>query len=74
MSQTQTKLERLTVNLIPRASDAVQEGMDLTGHNKTDFINRAVQVYAYIADVMNSGGSVLIREPGSDELTQIMFL
>lgn len=74
MTQVQTKPERVTVNLIPRASHALKEGMTLTEHNKTDFINRAIQLYAYIADVMNSGGAVLIREPDSDELSQIMLL
>lgn len=74
MTQAKVKLERVTVNLIPRASDAVAEGMDMTGHSKTDFINRAVQLYAYVADVMNSGGTVLVREADDDELTQILLL
>jgi hypothetical protein len=69
-----SRLERVTVNLIPRASDSLREGMELTGHSKTDYINRAIQVYEYIADVMSNGGAVLIREPGEDQMSQIKFL
>ena len=68
------QLERVTINLIPRASDALREGMELTGHSKTDYINRAIQAYEYIVDVMSNGGAVLIREPGEDQTSQIKFL
>ena len=74
MSHVQTKLERVTVNLIPAASNALREGTELTGHSKTDFINRAVQLYTYVQDIMSSGGTVMIREPGEDEPSKIMLL
>jgi len=74
MTQVRAKLERVTVNLIPRASDALNEGMELTGHNKTDFINRAIQLYEYVADITSNGGAVLIREPGDDQISQIKLL
>ena len=74
MSHTQSKLERVTVNLIPRASDALSEGTELTGYSKTDFINRAIMAYAYFEDLMSTGGAVLVREPGNDELSMVRFL
>ncbi len=41
-------LERVTVNLTPRSSKALEEVVGLTGDSKTDSINRAIQIYAYI--------------------------
>lgn len=54
-------LERVTVNLAPRASHALEQAVGLTGDSKTDAINRALQVYAYIEQVMRDGGEVLVR-------------
>jgi len=58
-------LERVTVNLAARASRALDQVVDLTGDSKTDAINRALQVYAYIEQVMHEGGSVLVQ--GKDD-------
>lgn len=38
--------ERLTVNLIAEASDALRAAAVLTGDTRTDVVNRALQVYA----------------------------
>jgi len=53
---------RLTVNLIPRADKALQLAVQLTGDSKTDTVNRALQVYAYLEYVISRGSEVLIRE------------
>jgi len=74
MSHAQTKLERVTINLIPQASVALADGMEMTGHSKTDFINRAIQAYSYFEELTSNGGKVLVREPGDDELAVIKFL
>jgi hypothetical protein len=55
--------ERVTVNLIPRAAQALHEASDLTGDSKTDTINRALQVYAYLEAITARGGEILVREP-----------
>lgn len=46
---------RLTVNLIPRADKALQLAVQLTGDSKTDTVNRALQVYAYLEYVISRG-------------------
>ena len=50
------------MNLIPRADKALQLAAHITGDSKTDTVNRALQVYAYLEHVMSRGSEVLIRE------------
>lgn len=64
-------LERVTVNLIPRASRALEQAGRLTGDSKTDTINRAIQVYAYLEEVWAKGGSILARN--GDDITELKF-
>ncbi len=54
-------LERLSVNLAPRASRALEQAVTLTGDSKTDAINRALAVYAYFEQVLHDGGVVLVE-------------
>jgi hypothetical protein len=61
-------LERVTVNLIARASRALQRVSDLTGDSKTDTINRALQVYAYLEEISADGGNIYVRETKDSEL------
>lgn len=58
-------LTRLTVNLIPRANKALILASEITGDSKTDTVNRALQVYAYLEHVISNGGEVMIRQDGS---------
>lgn len=64
-------LERLTVNLIPRASRALEQACQLTGDSKTDTINRALQVYAYLEEVWAKDGAVLVKT--GDSVTEVKF-
>jgi hypothetical protein len=61
-------LERVTVNLVARASRALHQLVELTGDSKTDAINRAVQVYAFLEEVESKGGEIYIRETKDSEL------
>jgi hypothetical protein len=54
-------LERVTVNLTPRASQALELAVQITGDTKTDTINRALQLYAYLEGIMQTDGSVYVR-------------
>jgi hypothetical protein len=67
-------LTRLTVNLIPRASAALDIAVGLTGDSRTDSINRALQAYAYFLSVKDKGGAVYTRESAEAELFQVEFL
>jgi hypothetical protein len=64
-------LERVTVNLIARASRALQRVVEITGDSKTDALNRAIQIYSYLEEVEANGGDVYIR-PSKDAELQLL--
>jgi hypothetical protein len=64
-------LERITVNLIARASRALQKVAELTGDTKTDSINRAIQIYAYLEEVSSRGGAIYVKESADSELERL---
>lgn len=61
-------LERVTVNLTPRAVRALHQAVSLTGDSKTDTINRALQLYAYLEEVMQADGTVFVKTADDPEL------
>ncbi len=67
-------LERITVNLTPRSSSALKTAVELTGDTKTDTINRAIQIYAYLEQVIRDGGSVHVREGEGAELQRLRIV
>lgn len=54
-------LERVTVNLTPGAHRALERAVRITGDTRTDTINRALQVYAYLEEIMAGSGSIYVR-------------
>jgi hypothetical protein len=66
--------ERITVNLTGRASRALELAAELTGDTRTDTVNRALQIYAYVEQVMAAGGSVRVRAAAGTELDLLKFL
>lgn len=67
------RFERVTVNLSPASSAALDRAVDITGDSKTDTINRALQIYAMLADAVDDGGQVLIRYANGDMERQRLF-
>jgi hypothetical protein len=67
-------LTRLTVNLIPRADSALTLAAEISGDSKTDTVNRALQVYAYLMHVLQDGDDILIRHPGTGETERLVLL
>ena len=51
-------LRRITLNLTPRAYTALEQAVKRTCDSKTDTLNRAIQVYAYIMNVTQNGGDL----------------
>lgn len=74
MSNEQSPLERVTVNLTPRASAALADAAELTGYNRTDVINRAVQVYAHLEKVQRDGGRCLVQSASGEPPEVLRFL
>ncbi|WP_329104620.1 hypothetical protein OG792_30245 [Micromonospora sp. NBC_01699] len=57
-------LTKVTVNLIPRAVDALDSACLRTRGTKTDTINRALVAYNLVLDLIDHGdGSLTLRNP-----------
>jgi hypothetical protein len=67
-------LQRVTVNLTPRSWQALEMAIKRTGDSQTDAINRAIQVYSYLADITETGGTLYVRDAGSDELERLRII
>jgi hypothetical protein len=67
-------LERITVNLTQRSSSALELAVEVSGDTKTDTINRAIQIYAYLEKVLRDGGSVHVREHDGAELERLRIV
>lgn len=63
--------ERITVNVIGRAVRALDLAAELTGDTKTDTVNRALQIYAYLAQLTARGGSVYVRGTAESRLERL---
>lgn len=68
-------LQRVTVNLTPRAWQALGDAVKVTRDiSRTDTINRAIQVYAYIVNITENGGTLYVRDGGTDELERLHIM
>lgn len=67
-------IERITVALIPKAADDLQQLQDRTSLSKTDITNRAITLYEFIDEQLRTGREVLIRDPGTGETQIVRFL
>ncbi|MGH3418463.1 MAG: hypothetical protein ACRDOD_02520 [Streptosporangiaceae bacterium] len=69
-----TVAERITVALIPKAGDDLQQLQDRTGLSKTDIVNRAISAYEFFESKMRDGNDLLIRDPQTNEVQIVKFL
>lgn len=67
------ELTRVSVNLCLVAAQALARACEVTGHTKTDTINRALQVYSFLVACMEEDGDKLILRKGSGEEERIRF-
>jgi hypothetical protein len=67
-------LVRVTVNLTPKAYEALQRSCELTRDTKTDTINRALLVYNLIQELTEQGGGSLTMVNGNGERERIHIL
>jgi hypothetical protein len=70
-SPTVQEAERVTVNLTPRSVRALRNIAEWTHYSKTDTINRALQVYEFIQQIIENDGSVHIRQTQGAELERL---
>lgn len=67
-------LTKVTANLIPRALSALNGAAGATGDNRTDVINRSLQVYAYIVTAVNDGKLIFLEDPTSGARERLVIL
>ena len=65
---------KLTVNRVPRAVAALDDVALLTGDSKTDSVNRALQVYAFLERQQRTHGKriFLVSDDNSMERVQLL--
>jgi hypothetical protein len=66
-------LDRITVTLVPRASQSLQHLQVRTGLSKTDLVNHAISLYDFIDTQQREGMEVIVRNRITKE-TQILRL
>jgi hypothetical protein len=67
-------LVRVTVNLTPKSAEALDTVSRSSHLSKTDVINRALQVYQVVEELIDRGrGSILVKHP-SGELERIYII
>jgi hypothetical protein len=68
-------LTRVTVNLTPRSVDALDNAVRKSGDSRTDTINRALQAYDLVLDLLDrSGGRSLLLKYADGETERIYIL
>ncbi len=68
------KLYRLTVNLTEKAYADLTGTVDQTGRSKTDTVNRAVILNAWIEDITQRGGKLYVEEKPGEQLQQVKII
>jgi hypothetical protein len=64
-------LEKVTVNLTSRSVKALDDIVVASGNSKTEVINKALQIYAFILAHLDAGGAVYVRDPDSKEAERL---
>jgi hypothetical protein len=65
--------QRVTVNLTPRAVRAMNNLVSWTGYTKTDTINRALQIYEFVQQIVENGGTLHVRRSEGAEPERLTF-
>ena len=68
-------LTRLTVNLTERSSRALELAVNDTGDSRTDTVNRALQVYAYLVHAAKTTEvTVRLEKPDGTPAEKVLIL
>lgn len=65
--------ERTTTNLTPRSARAMANLVGWTGYTKTDTVNRALQIYEFIQQIRENGGTLHVCRSQGAELERLTF-
>ena len=67
-------LVRVTVNLTPKSASALDHLSRVTALSKTDVINRSLQVYQVVEDLLDRGGGSILVKHQNGELERVYIL
>lgn len=70
----QSPPDRITIALIPKASDDLLRLQERTRLSKTDVVNRAITLYEFIDDRTRTGQEILIRDKTTGEIQTVVLL
>lgn len=70
----QPELTKVSANFVPRAIAALDLASEITGDSRTDVLNRAVQVYAYLVKAADEGSLVFVENPATGIKDRVVFL
>ena len=65
---------RITTSLTPRTAEELSAMREATGHSKSDLINRAISLYAFVTGQLEAGMELLVRNPETGESQRIQLL
>lgn len=68
------RLTKLTVNLVARAVAALDDVALLTGDTKTDSVNRAIQVYAFLEREQRTQGKRIFLIDDDNKMERVQLL
>lgn len=64
---------QITVTLIPRVGEELQQLHEHTGLSWTDIVNRAISFYQFIEEQVAAGKHLLIRDENTGETQTVIF-
>jgi hypothetical protein len=67
-------INRITVGIIPKVWPELLQLMETTRYNRTDVINRAISIYAVVANYTRDGSELVFRHPetGKERIVEIL--
>lgn len=66
--------QKITVNLVERAVEALDASTQREGKTRTEVINHALQVYDWIGREVARGSEVGVKPPGKDLYVTVRFV
>jgi hypothetical protein len=70
----QAVVDRITVALVRKAGEDLQQLQDRTGLSKTDIVNRAITLYEFLDSQLQAGNDLIVRDPSTGESQLVRFL
>ena len=74
LARSQPLGAQITVPLIPRAWNELLRLQDRTHLSKTDVVNRAITLYAFIDERTRAGQEILIRDKETQEIQLVRLI